>query len=171
MVINYMTKKFNANDLVYVPSVSTIPLKPTPFLDNHGEIVAFRVKDGDRSCVFSVSGHEYDEYGVETSRIVAFPNTDRVCEILSELYGVKFEREFERSASNVEEMLKVCDFVPCLFSDTLKSSQITLDNCDCMGFVVEPPSKDTDYKYLNLVDGKLYKFAVFFHFVDGSTVP
>ena len=38
----------------------------------------------------SVSGHEYDDYGVETSQIVAFPNTDRVCEILSELYGVKF---------------------------------------------------------------------------------
>ena len=34
-----------------------------------------------------------------------------------------------------------------------------------------PPSKDTDYKYLNLVDGKLYKFAVLFNFVDGSTVP
>ena len=80
-----MTKKFNANNLVYVPSVSTIPLKPTPILDNHGEIVAFKVKYDGKSCLFSVYGYEYDEYGVETSRMVAFHNTDRVCELLSEI--------------------------------------------------------------------------------------
>lgn len=166
-----MSKKFNADELVFVPTVATTPLKPTPILDNFGEIVALKVKDGNKSCLFSVYGYEYDDYGVETTRIVAFPANYHVCEILSELYGMEFGLLPNNHNQIIEETLKVCDFVPCLFSDTLKSNEITLDNCDCMGFVVELPSDDTNYKYLNLVDGKMYNYAVFFKFADGTTVP
>ena len=104
-----------------------------------------------------------------------FSNDKTIIKTCLDFLKFNFNKEFMviEESNKITETLKVCDFVPCLFSDTIKTSQITSDSCDCMGFVTQVPSAETNYRYVNLVDGKLYKYAVLFHFdiVDGSTVP
>ena len=59
----------------------------------------------------------------------------------------------------IADCLRFCKIVPCLFSNEIYNNKITLGNCDCMGFVVEMPSAETEFKYVNLVDGKKYEYA------------
>ena len=70
----------------------------------------------------------------------------------------------------IADCLRFCKIVPCLFSNEIYNNEITLDNCDCMGFVVELPSAETEFKYVNLVDGKKYEYAVLFDNNSGDTI-
>ena len=159
---------YNLLDLVFVPHLSNFPLKPKQFLNNFGEIAALKVTFDGQSCIFSTGGYEYDEYGVETHYRVAFPANEKIAVILSDIYGK--EIMFIEESNKITETLKVCDFVPCLFSQTVKPKNLILETCDCMGFVTQLPSAETNYRYVNLVDGELYKYAVFFNIADGTTV-
>lgn len=68
--------------------------------------------------------------------------------------------EYLNSNILIADCLRFCKLVPCLFSNEFYNNEITLENCDCMGFVAEIPSAKTEYKYVNLVDGKKYEYVV-----------
>lgn len=162
----------NKKDLVYVPAISANKLTLTPVVEM-GITVAYTVSANGETVKFTVNGFEIDENGNETTKLVAWIANDRNCELLSSLYGEEFESNTQESLNSnilIADCLRFCKIVPCLFSNEIYNNEITLDNCDCMGFVVELPSAETEFKYVNLVDGKKYEYAVLFDNNSGDTI-
>ena len=156
---------FNKQDKVFIPALSTNTLAITPVVE-FGITIAYTATANGETFKFTVNGFEIDENGNELKNLVAvFPATEHYAELLSELHDEEFSLE-EVINSNIliADCLKLCKIVPCLFSNSVYNNEITLENCDCMGFVTEIPSSENGFKYINIADGKKYEFAtVFYH--------
>lgn len=148
---------FNKHDKVFIPALSTNALAITPVVV-FGITIAYTATANGETFKFTVNGFEIDETGNELKNLVAvFPATKHYAELLSELHDAFFINSIV-----IANYLKVCKIAPCLFSNSVYSNEITLENCDCMGFVTEIPSSENGFKYINIADGKKYEFACVF---------
>ena len=161
---------FNKQDKVFIPALSTNALTITPVVE-FGITIAYTATANGETLKFTVDGFEIDENGNELNNINAvFPATEHYAELLSELelHDKEFSLE-EDEAININsnifiaDWLKYCKIAPCLFSNSVYNNEITLENCDCMGFVTEIPSSENGFKYINIADGKKYEFACVFN--------
>ena len=155
---------FNKQDKVFIPALSTIALAITPVVE-FGITIAYTATANGKTFKFTVNGFEIDENGNELKNLVGvFPATERYAELLSELHDEEFiiiDEEFIINSNIlIAECLKFCKIVPCLFSNSVYNNEITLENCESMGFVTEIPSSENGFKYINIADGKKYEFAV-----------
>ena len=46
----------------------------------------------------------------------------------------------------IKEMLECSDYVPCVFSNTIKNEALTKDNCDAVGYVKYMPNAYRDWE-------------------------
>lgn len=157
---------FNKQDKVFIPALSTNALTITPVVV-FGITIAYTATANGETFKFTVNGFEIDENGNELKNLVAvFPATEHYVELLSELHDEEFSLEeydeFFINSIMIADYLKVCKIAPCLFSNSVYNHKITLENCDCMGFVTEIPSSENGFKYINIADGKKYEFATVF---------
>ena len=166
---------FNKTDKVFIPALSTNALSITPVVEL-GITIAYTANTNGETLKFTVNGFEIDEKGNELKNIVAvFPATEYYAELLSELLEEEFTLEEDEEINNnsnilIADCLKFCKMVPCLFSNSVYNNAITLENCDCMGFVTEVPSAENGFKYTNIADGKKYEYAVLFDNNTGDTI-
>ena len=157
---------FNKQDKVFIPALSTNALAITPVVE-FGITIAYTATAYGKTFKFTVNGFEIDENGNELKNLVGvFPATERYAELLSDLHDEEFITELHdeefiiNSNIMIAECLKFCKIVPCLFSNSVYNNEITLENCESMGFVTEIPSSENGFKYINIADGKKYEFAV-----------
>lgn len=156
------------NAKVYVPSVSTKVLAT----ENKGQKVFIAVEIGGNNrythLMFDEDGYKVDENGKKIGKghKVAFKVTEKTQAILTELFGKEFENALV-SGFNHNELIKIglecMDFVPCVFSNTVKNEDLTKNNADCLGYVKFMPNASTEYKYFNVATGDVYKYATVLH--------
>ena len=155
------------NAKVYVPSVSSKVLATDTITINKGKkvFIAVEIDGNDRytHLMFDENGYKVDENGNKKgSNKVAFKVTEKNQAILSELYEKEFESGFNHNEL-IKTALEYMEFVPCLFSNTVKNEDLTKDNADCVGYVNIMPNAINEYKYFNayynVATGDSYKYA------------
>lgn len=166
-----MTQFITSESKVYVPTISNKiyavkQLVSTP----HDDVSLFILCDNDTGQIIN---HEYffDKYGYlyngKTFKLeddlftnVVFQATESNRNLLNKLYGIEFEEcKYVKENILIELALEYFDYVPCIFSNSIPSEELTKENCDTFGYVKELPNSSNLNRFLNVADKKLYKYA------------